>query len=82
MLDSFPSIFTPPSRYRDHIAVQTSLSTTTRISVRIKALQGLVQQAMSLDQREALSHGLGVLVEAYEEGWEGWEGGSNESDDE
>lgn len=79
MLDSFPSIFAPPSRHRDHIAVQTSLSTTTRISVRIKALQGLVRQAMSLDQREALSHDLGVLVEAYEEGWEG---GSNESDDE
>ena len=71
MLDSFPNILTPPSRYRDRIAIRTSFSSTTRISVRIKTLQGLVQQVMSLDERETLSNSLGELVEAYEEGWEG-----------
>lgn len=78
MLDSFPAIFTPPSDYRDRIAVHTSLSTSTRTSVRIKSLQRLVQQSMDSNQREVLSNRLGEIIEAYEEGWDG---GSDDSED-
>ena len=78
MLDSFPSIFTPPSRYRDRIAIHTSLSTSTRIGARIKDLRTIVSQAMPSHQRESVSSTLSELIEAYEEGWE--EDSSDEDD--
>ena len=77
LLDSFPPII-PFSRDHTHIAVHTSLSTTSRISKRIKALQGVVKKMAKLDEREALSNGLGEISEAYEHGWHS---GSDESDD-
>ena len=77
LLDSFPPII-PFSRDHTHLAVHTSLSTTSRISKRIKALQGVVKKMAKLDEREALSNGLGAISEAYEHTWHS---GSDESDD-
>ena len=71
MPDSFPSIFTPSSRYRDRVAVRTTLATSTRVSARLKALQRTVYHAITFDQREVLSNTLSELASAYEEGWEG-----------
>ena len=77
LLDSFPPIF-PFSRDHTHLAVHTSLSTTSRISERIRALQGVIKKMGKLDEREALYNGLGEISEAYEQGWQS---GSDESDD-
>ena len=77
LLDSFPPII-PFSRDHAHLAVHTSLSNTSRISKRIKALQGVVKKIGKLDEREALSNGLGEISEAYEHGWHS---GSDEGDD-
>ena len=76
LLDSFPSIF--PGR-SDNIAVHTSLTTTSQVADRVKALQRVVGRMVGLDQREALSNGLGEMVEAYEEGWDS--GSDDGSDD-
>ena len=65
LLDSFPPIFLPPPG-KTHIAVHTSLSTTSGISKRIKALQRTISQTANFDERESLYHGLGEISEAYE----------------
>ena len=77
LVDSFPPIFAF-SPGRTQVAVQTSLSTTTGISNRIKALKCVISKMAKLDERETLSDGLGVISEAYEDGWHS---GSDESDD-
>ena len=61
------------------MAVRASLSTTSHVSRRIKDLQKVVSKAVSLDEREALSNGLGEISEAYEEGWQS--GSDKESDE-
>ena len=78
LLDSFPTIVTL-SPNPTAVAVHTSLSTTTRISSRLKALQKVVSRIANLDERESLSHSLGDIGEAYEEGWES--GSGEDSDD-
>ena len=60
------------------VAVHTSLSTTASVSDRIKRLREIVNRAVGLDEREALSNGLGEISEAYEEGWDS---GSDDADD-
>ena len=77
LLDSFPPIFSL-SPGLTHVVVHTSLSTTSGISNRVKALQRMVSRSANLDEREALSNGLGEISEAYEDGWHS---GSEESDD-
>ena len=61
------------------MAVTAALSTTSRVSRRIKDLQKVTSRAVNLDEREALSNGLGEIGEAYEEGWQS--GSDNESDE-
>ena len=79
MPDSFPSILSPSSRYRDRVAIRTALATSTRVSARLKALQRTVYHAITFDQREVLSNTLSELASGYEEGWEG---DSDSSEDE
>ena len=76
LLDGFPPIFSL-SPGLTHVAVHTSLSTTSGISKRVKALQRMVSRTANFDEREALSNGLGEISEAYEDGWHS---GSEESD--
>ena len=61
------------------IGVQTSLSTTSKVSGRIKSLQKVVGTMVNMDEREALSNGLGEIGESYEEGWVS--GSDDDSDD-
>lgn len=68
LLDSFPGIFTLRP-YPTSVAVHSSLSTTSRISNRVKALQKTISKMADVDEREALVNGLGEIGEAYEEGW-------------
>lgn len=51
------------------IGVQASLSTTSRVSGRVKALQKVVGTMVGVEEREPLSNGLGEIGENYEEGW-------------
>ena len=60
------------------ISGQAGLSTTSAISTRLKALRNVAGKLVGLEDREALTNGLGEMAEAYEEGWEG---GSDEDDD-
>ncbi|KAE8451241.1 hypothetical protein EG329_004405 [Mollisiaceae sp. DMI_Dod_QoI] len=77
LLDSFPHIFARTSS-SSSLGVKTSLSTDTAVALRIKELQRIVNRAISVDEREALSNSLGEIAEAYEEGWDS---GSDEDDD-
>jgi len=61
------------------VAVHSRLSTTTGVANRVKVLQAVVDRMIGLDEREALSNGLGEIAEAYEEGWSS--GSDDDSDD-
>ena len=78
LLDSFPDIFTLGPNLKT-LEIRSSLSTTSRMSSRVKALQKAISRMGSVDEREALVTGLGEIGEAYEEGWDG---GSDEGSDE
>jgi hypothetical protein len=56
----------------------TSLSTDTAVASRVKSLQQIVNRAIGMDEREALSNSLGEIAEAYQEGWNS---DSDEDDD-
>ncbi len=77
LLDSFPKIFARREE-SSSLGVSTSLSTDTAVALRVKNLQNIAARAIGTDEREALSNSLGVIAEAYEEGWDS---GSDEDDD-
>ncbi len=77
LLDSFPHIFAHSSE-SPSLGVSTSLSTETTVALRIKNLQYIVNRAIGIDEREALSNSLGEIAEGYQEGWDS---GSDEDDD-
>lgn len=79
LLDSFPDIFAERSDQAHRMGVQTSLSTTSVVSGRVKSLQKVVGTLVGMEEREALSNGLGEIGEHYEEGW--MSGSDDESDD-
>jgi hypothetical protein len=56
----------------------TSLSTDTAVASRVTSLQQIVNRAIGMDEREALSNSLGEIAEAYQEGWNS---DSDEDDD-
>ena len=79
-LSSFPHIFSDLSTKSDSnaLAIRTSLSTSSVVSDRIKAMSGIVRRFVALDEREALCNGLEELCDEY---IEGWESESDEDDD-
>lgn len=78
LLDSFPDIF--PTLHSHSVAIRSSLSSTSRVISRVKALQNTVNSVVGLDEREALFNSLGEISEAYEEGWQS-DGCENDSED-
>ncbi|CAG8955192.1 hypothetical protein HYFRA_00007208 [Hymenoscyphus fraxineus] len=78
ILDSFPDIFSGIQQSSTPLAISTSLSTDTTVALRIKNLQQIVNRAIGVDEREALSNSLGEIAEAYEEGWDS---GTDDDDD-
>ncbi|QSZ30556.1 hypothetical protein DSL72_000112 [Monilinia vaccinii-corymbosi] len=70
LLDSFPRIFNGENDKITNLPISTSLSTDTTVALRIKSLQQIVNRAIGIDEREALSNSLGEIAESYEEGWE------------
>ena len=78
LIDTFPEIFRTISE-GGSVAVHSSLSTSSTVAKRVKDLQKVVTRTVGLDEREALSNGLGEIAEAYEEGWSS--GSDDDSDD-
>lgn len=78
LLNSFPSILSESAYTSNAAVIQTSLSTTTRISKRAKELQNIVSRMTNVIDREALSNRLSEIAEEYEEGWNS---GSDEDSD-
>lgn len=67
-LTSYPTIF----RFADRpskLAVDASLSTSTTIAERVRGLEGLAQQMVGIEEREALCDGLAALADEYVDGW-------------
>ncbi|KAL8729096.1 MAG: hypothetical protein Q9181_005116 [Wetmoreana brouardii] len=69
-LDSFPEIVSRSHLTAKGAAIHGSLSTTSQISKRVKALQNVLSRTVDVADREGLSNGLGEIAEAYEEGWD------------
>jgi hypothetical protein len=49
--------------------VYSALSTSSSVANQIRSIEQAVRRLVSLDEREALSNGLEVLAEEYDEGW-------------
>lgn len=47
----------------------SALSTSSSVANQIRSIEQAVRRLVSLDEREALSNGLEVLAEEYDEGW-------------
>lgn len=68
-LDSFPRDLFPVSKSGLGNQISTALTTSSRTGDKIKALQMVASRAISVDEREALTNGLGEIRESYETGW-------------
>ncbi|KAI9660477.1 MAG: mtDNA inheritance, partitioning of the mitochondrial organelle [Bathelium mastoideum] len=80
-LSSFPPIFVTlsPESGATLLAVRTSLSTSSVVSDRIRAMSDTARRFVGLAEREALCNGLEEICDEY---FEGWESESDENDDE
>jgi hypothetical protein len=67
------------SNQTQKLAVHTGLTTSTAVAGQIRALEPIVKRMINIEEREALSNGLQVLAEEYDEGWDS---GSESDDDE
>lgn len=47
----------------------SALSTSSSVANKIRSIEQAVRRLVGLDEREALSNGLEVLAEEYDEGW-------------
>lgn len=79
LLDSYPaSIFDVGSGQATKLAVRSGLTTSTAVAEQIRAMEQIVKRLVGVDEREAISNGLQVLAEEYDEGWDS---GSDSDDD-
>lgn len=76
VIDSFPQVFASGNLVQK-LAVHATLSTTTSVAQRIRAVERIARSIIGIDEREALCDGLVGICEQYEEGWES----GSESDD-
>ena len=63
------------------IAVHSGLTTSTAVAEQVRSIEQIVRRMhlVSIDEREALSNGLQVIAEEYDEGWDS--GSDSEEDD-
>lgn len=79
LLDSFPkSILDVGSSHTQKLAVHAGLTTSTAVAGQIRTLEPIIKRMINIEEREALSNGLHVLAEEYDEGWDS---GSDSDDD-
>ncbi|TIA44226.1 tubulin nucleotide-binding domain-like protein [Aureobasidium pullulans] len=76
VIDSFPQVFASGNVVQK-LAVNVSLSTTTSVAQRVRAVERIARSIIGIDEREALCDGLVGICEEYEDGWES----GSESDD-
>lgn len=67
--DSYPRRLFPGADPEKGIEVMAALSTTSRIGTALKELQAITAKAVSVDERETLTNGLGEIRELYEKEW-------------
>lgn len=77
VIDSFPQVFATGNIVQK-LAVHATLSTTTSVAQRIRAVERIARSIIGIDEREALCDGLVGICEEYEDGWES---GSDSDDD-
>jgi len=63
----------------EKLAVHAGLTTSTAVAGQIRTLEPIIKRMINIEEREALSNGLQVLAEEYDEGWDS---GSDSDDDE
>ncbi|KAI4813493.1 tubulin nucleotide-binding domain-like protein, partial [Aureobasidium sp. EXF-8846] len=76
VIDSFPQVFASGNTVQK-LAVHATLSTTTSVAQRIRAVERIARSIIGIDEREALCDGLVGICEEYEDGWDS----GSESDD-
>ncbi|KAI9808226.1 MAG: hypothetical protein M1825_004683 [Sarcosagium campestre] len=80
ILSSFPKIYEQQmiGPDKEDLVVETGLRANTSIANYVQSIRSVVGRSTNVDEREALSNGLGELAEAYNFGWDS---GSDEDDD-
>ena len=66
------------SGHAQKLAVHVGLTTSTAVAGQIRTLEPIIKRMINIEEREALSNGLHVLAEEYDEGWDS---GSDSDDD-
>lgn len=69
VIDSFPQVFVSHNVVKK-LAVHATLSTTTSVAQRIRAVERISRSIIGIDEREALCDGLVGICEEYEDGWD------------
>lgn len=59
----------PTSQPKSGVEIIAALTTSSRTAEKIKALQMAAGRLISVDEREALTNGLGEIRESYETAW-------------
>lgn len=72
-------MFEVGSGHTEKLAVHAGLTTSTAVARQIRTLEPIIKRMINIEEREALSNGLQVLAEEYDEGWDS---GSDSDDDE
>ncbi|KAL7626930.1 mtDNA inheritance, partitioning of the mitochondrial organelle [Parahypoxylon ruwenzoriense] len=81
IIDSYPAIFRDSSSghaVRDHLSVQTALSTDSTVTDKVRALRSTVVRSIGLEDRETIGNELAEIADSYREGWSS---GSDEDED-
>ncbi|KAI1374648.1 tubulin nucleotide-binding domain-like protein [Hypoxylon crocopeplum] len=80
IIDSYPKIFRDSYGHpmKDHISIQTALSTDSTVTDKVKALRNTVVRSINLEDRETIGNDLAEIADSYKEGWSS---DSDEDDD-
>ncbi|KAI1404003.1 tubulin nucleotide-binding domain-like protein [Hypoxylon fuscum] len=80
IIDSYPKIFQDSYGHpvKDHVSIQTALSTDSTVTDKVKALRNTVVRSIGLEDRETIGNELAEIAESYKEGWSS---DSDEDDD-
>ncbi|KAI2612785.1 tubulin domain-containing protein, partial [Hypoxylon fragiforme] len=80
IIDSYPKIFADKYGHpiKDHLSVQTALSTDSTVTDKVKALRTTVVRSLGLEDRETIGNELAEIADSYKEGWSS---DSDEDDD-
>ncbi|KAI1476474.1 tubulin nucleotide-binding domain-like protein [Daldinia eschscholtzii] len=71
IIDSYPKIFRDSYGHpiKDHMSVQTALSTDSTVTDKVKALRSTVIRYIGLEDRETIGNELAEIADSYKEGW-------------